>query len=516
MNLKELIVPLGLVLFTTWAVQYFILNRYASNPEETIKAGQSFKAPQNVNELKPLNTQFALAINDLHEPVLTTIETPKAQLVFSNHGAVLTSFTVKRERHTGADRMITITPADMPENACFLIALEQESPYEYSLVDVQEYDNKVLVSYKAECQAGSIEKVFTILNDSYAIECAITLIPSEKNKASMQARVVIPSPITPEGLRNEIPYAVVANEKGSIIKESINDLDIHKGWFAPSLFGSDNKYFINALVADADVFVQRAYYKKIHKNQLVAILEGPEVTIPTTWHLRFYIGSKEEKAMLQVDSRLEQTLDYSGILAPISKLLLSLLVLIYGYVHNYGFALVLLTILINLILWPLNMRNNQGRKKHEEFQKKMAHLKYKYKDEPERLAQEQTELIKKHGFGMGACLPRLLQFPIFIALSRVVSSSVEFYKAPFIGWIHDLSAVDPYYVLPFFIFACLFIQALTVDRSQQISIIIVALLFGAMSVNFSAGLSLYIVIGAIMSLLQVFIFEKGRNSIKHA
>lgn len=511
MNLKELIVPLSLVLLTTWAVQYFVLNRYTSDEVKEIKSGQSFKAPQTASELKPLNTQVTLGLERLHEPILTTIETPKAQLIFSTHGAALTSFTVKRERHTGSDRMVTISPANQPEDACFLVALEQESPYEYSLVDVQEIDNKVLVSYKAECQAGIIEKTFTVFNDSYALDCAITLIP----KTSMQARVMFSSPNIPEGLRHEFVNSVVANEKGSVNKESIADLDTHKGWFAPSLFGADNKYFINTLVADTDVFVQRAYYKKIHKDRLMAFLEGPEVTVPTTWNLRFYVGSKEETAMAQVDKRLEQTLDYSGILAPISKLLLSLLAFIYNYVHNYGIALVLLTILINLLLWPLNMRGNQTRKKHEEFSKKMAYLKYKYKDEPEKLAQEQTELIKKHGLNMGGCLPRLLQLPVFIALSRVVSSSVEFYRAPFIGWIHDLSASDPYYVLPFLIFTCLFIQALTVDRSQQISIIIIALVFGAMSVNFSAGLALYILIGAVMSLLQMFILER-RNSVKHA
>jgi len=125
------------------------------------------------------------------------------------------------------------------------------------------------------------------------------------------------------------------------------------------------------------------------------------------------------------------------------------------------------------------------------------------------LARERAELIKKHGMpGLGGCLPLLLQIPVFIALSNLLRSSIEMYRAPFVWWITDLSAKDPYYILPILMSASMLLQAFTVDPKQRFMMIAMALAIGPLFATFPAGLSLYIVASVGFGVLQSFIIKK--------
>jgi YidC/Oxa1 family membrane protein insertase len=237
-------------------------------------------------------------------------------------------------------------------------------------------------------------------------------------------------------------------------------------------------------------------------------MESDLIEQSTTWNLSFFVGPKDEKAMAPVDPRLEQLLDYSGILAPLARVLLWVLNYLYEFLHNYGWAIVVMTILINLLLLPLNLKSAQGMKKYTEFQKKLEYIKKKYKDDPDTLSREQAALITKHGMpGLGGCLPKLLQLPIFFALSRVLSNSIQLYQAPFL-WIKDLSSKDPYYILPIAIVISMIIQSTATDPKQRFTMMAVALVFGAVAANFSAGLCLYILVGIILMNIQTYVQQK--------
>jgi YidC/Oxa1 family membrane protein insertase len=146
----------------------------------------------------------------------------------------------------------------------------------------------------------------------------------------------------------------------------------------------------------------------------------------------------------------------------------------------------------------------------------LRYLQQKYKDQPETLALERAELIKKHGMpGLSGCLPLLLQLPIFIALSRVLSSAIELYNAPFIGWIHDLSAKDPYYILPLITALSMVIQSMLMpsnDPKQRISTLIMALVIGAVTANLAAGLSLYICMFTILGVVQTQLLKAFKRA----
>jgi YidC/Oxa1 family membrane protein insertase len=154
-------------------------------------------------------------------------------------------------------------------------------------------------------------------------------------------------------------------------------------------------------------------------------------------------------------------------------------------------------------LLPLRKRGNEQMKKTAELQKRLAYVQQKYKNDPEALAREKAELFKKYGTGLGGCLPNLILLPVFFALSPVLSQAIELYKAPFIGWINDLSSKDPYYILPLIIFVIFIVRALFSDANQRLSMLAVALIFGAFAANFSAGLCLYILVGVLMELVTM-------------
>ena len=505
MNIKNYIIPLTLGLITTWAIQYFVINRYFGTQEGgEIKSGQTFVAPQSAMEAQPLNREIDFIDEAGPEDdgsLQTLIETEHASYLFSSKGACLKQLTFKRMMNGKLVALRTIDSSDTAtrENCCFLLALDKKTPYLYTLIDQKKLASATQLTYQAETDEVTVKKIFTIHHSKFQIDVALEVTPKQN---PVQIRLFYNAPSMPE-VKDDIISAVYNSQKGSIQKEAGKKLDLNKGWFAPTFFGSDNRYFVHAMVADQNKFAQRAYYSLVGNSDLFSILESAWINKPTEWALSFYFGPKEDAAMNVVDSRLEQTLDYSGLLAPLSRLLLMILKYLYSFLHNYGWAIVVMTLLINLVLLPFNIKSAQSMKKYAEFQKKLSYVQQRYKDDPDTLAKERTQLISKHGMpGAGGCLTKLLQLPIFFALSRVLSSSIELYKAPFIFWIHDLSARDPYYVLPILITLSMIFMSTTNDPKQRFTMIAVALIFGAASVNFSAGLCLYIFIGVVLTGIQ--------------
>ncbi len=225
----------------------------------------------------------------------------------------------------------------------------------------------------------------------------------------------------------------------------------------PTLSGCADRYFVNALIKSHPAFAQRSYFVTHQQENsthtfLECIVEGPEITEPVNYTLSWYCGPKEFETLEKSDDRLTELLDY-GWFALIARPLLAALKFLYNFVHNFGLAIIILTILMNLLLLPFTSRGEKSMQKMGDFSKKMQYFEQKYKHDKERLAQEKAELIQKHGsFDAIGCLSFALQMIFFIGLNKVLTSSVELYQAPFYGWITDLSAKDPYYILPFCVF----------------------------------------------------------------
>lgn len=191
----------------------------------------------------------------------------------------------------------------------------------------------------------------------------------------------------------------------------------------------------------------------------------------------------------------------------------------YKFVPNYGVSIILLTLLIRLITFPLQWKSTVSMKKLQEVQPELTKIREKFKDDPQRLQKESMELFKKSGANpMGGCLPLLLQMPVFFAFYKVLYSAVELVDAPFVAWLHDLSNKDPYYVLPVLMTLAMFLQQRLTpntiqDPVQKKIMMFMPLIFGFIMKDLPSGLCLYIFVSTVFGILQqVLVFNTGKSN----
>ncbi len=494
---KDTLTKMAVVLCTFWLVDRFIMSRFRSDNscDQEVRSGQTFSAPDKKQIMRPLNHEIDfIDVRRTTQEQKSKINTSWGQLLFSSEGAALERLEFARHVNGVNVPINTIFPANEREDKAFLIALDEKTPYYYTLVQERERDDAFELTYEGSFGDGIVRKRFVVYKELCKLDLMLEIVPNRGLDRAVQARIFFPSPMIPS-LTAQQTQALAQNAQGCIEKQLFDQINFNEYRALPTLFGSENRYFVHTMIADDQHFVTRGYYTKgIDASKLVTILEGPEIKESQSWTLSWYLGPKDIEAIAPVDERLEKVLDYSGWLAPLSKLLLKLLKLLYSYVHNYGFAIILLTLLIKLLMLPFTFNGERRMKRDgKEMQRRMQYAQQKYKNDPERLRAEQAEIARKHGLPQVlGCLPMLLQIPIFIALNRILSNAIELYRAPFVGWITDLSAPDPYYVLPILLALSMAIQALMGDAQQRPMMLGAALVIGGLSVTFSTGLVLYI------------------------
>ncbi len=220
----------------------------------------------------------------------------------------------------------------------------------------------------------------------------------------------------------------------------------------------------------------------------------------------FYMGPKDQYRLEEISPGLNLTVDY-GFLWWLAQPLFDLLTFIHTYVNNWGLSIILLTIIVKSLLYPLSAASFKSMAKMRKLQPEMARLKDRYGDDKQQFSQAMMDLYKKEGANpLGGCLPMLLQMPVFLALYWSLMESVELRQAPFILWIHDLSAMDPYFVLPILMglsmFATQMMQPEPPDPVQAKVFKMMPIMFTFFFLWFPAGLVLYWLINNLLSILQ--------------
>lgn len=501
MKFKDLIIPLALSLITVWAIQSFFIKEPDKGNAQP-RPGQSFVAPTQQEMTKPLQTKFAFVpLED--KGIETEVATEYGTALFSSRGAVLDELTFKRIL-SSKERILT--PISASEQCpAFSLAFDQVAPSHYMLLNRTDTDEGTNLHYKAETPESVITKKFTIHRTLPKIDLEITVEP--RGQSELQPRLFVPAPWVSEADRDYPIKGLVYTDRQRLQKQKVQQLT-NQFWFAPALFGAEDRYFINALVADPQTFTRRGYYTNTADKTLAFVLEGPAIKETQTWNLSFYCGPKDAHSMDAVDKRLNAALDY-GWLSPLVKVMLTALKFLYKYVHNYGWAIILLTLLIRLLLLPITLKGSSSKlqERQKEYQRKMQYIEQKYKNDPDTLARERLELTRKYGLpDLLIRLPQLLQIPILLGLNRLLSTSVELYQAPFIGWITDLSARDPYYILPILAGAGLLVQVMMdADIRKGITMLLLAALIVAFTAHLSAGLTLYLCANAWLGLAQTYL-----------
>ena len=211
--------------------------------------------------------------------------------------------------------------------------------------------------------------------------------------------------------------------------------------------------------------------------------------------------------LLAFDDQLDLSIDF-GIFGIFAVPILKAMQFVYKYVGNYGVAIILLTIVIRLATYPLQAKSFRSMKKMQVLQPEIAKLKEKYADDPMKQQKATMELFKRSGASpLGGCLPMLLQVPIFIAFYQAISNSVELVGSPFYFWLTDLSAKDPYYILPAIMGITMLAQtrlnpSTSADPNQQKIMYIMPIVFIFIMKDLPAGLNLYFAVSNILGIAQ--------------
>lgn len=226
-----------------------------------------------------------------------------------------------------------------------------------------------------------------------------------------------------------------------------------------------------------------------------------------------FFSKKNYDDLKALGDNLHLAVDF-GFFAVVAVPILRGLQMFYKLIPNYGIAIILLTILIRTLMFPLQYKSFKSMKKMQQLTPEINKLKEKFKDDPARLQKETMELFKRGGANpLSGCLPLLAQLPIFFAFYQVLNSSVELVNAPFFAWLTDLSSKDQFYVLPVLMTISMFVQQkltpnTTMDAMQQKIMLAMPLIFGFIMKDLSSGLVLYIFVSTIYGIGQQLLVYK--------
>lgn len=386
----------------------------------------------------------------------------------------------------------------------------------------------ISLNLSAQNKGIVVNKTFIFTRDQYAITTQTTL--KNENKTPWMGHVY--NQITRKKVANTsqgiLSYstfigAALSSPAAHYTKYSFSDLSandaisqtIKGGWVAMI-----QHYFISAWVPDATLDYH--YYNKDQGNQIYTVgLLSPAVTLaPTqtqTLSSQFYVGPTVSSSLEAVSPYLKLTVDY-GWLWFISVIIFWIMAKVNVVLNNWGWSIVVTTIIIKLIFYKLSATSYRSMAKMRKLQPKIQALKERLGDDRQKLGAATMELYKKEKVNpLGGCLPIVIQIPVFLALYYVLIESVALRQAPFMLWIHNLSQPDPFFILPILMGISMFIQQKLSppppDPTQAKVMLFLPLIFTVFFLYFPAGLVLYWLVNNVVSIAQQYYItrqvEKG-------
>lgn len=304
-------------------------------------------------------------------------------------------------------------------------------------------------------------------------------------------------------------------DKKSMTEKEKGDLEKGVSESGPLNWATINSnYFIFALLPQTEQATLKAMLQdgvyRLAVDQDLQVEAGAAKTL----HCSYYLGPMDRGILSTMPANLGSAVDF-GWFHLLAVPLLWILNWFYQFVHNYGLAIILLTVLIKLIFWPLSQKSYKSMEQMKKLQPMIQKLREKYGDDKQRLNQEIMHLHKTYKVSpLGGCLPMVVQIPVFFGLYKALLGAVELRHAPFIAhvpftdliWLADLSAKDPYYVTPLIMGATMFIQQKmtpsTGDPTQAKIMMFMPVVFTFLFLNFPSGLVVYWLVNNVLSIAQ--------------
>ena len=496
-------------------------NQNVQKPIEAIPAEKTVQAADASPEDTKAGAQTLIVKGDLYRAVV------------DNRGAVLTGWVLNQYRsaqktpfemiaanHGGADRSF---PASLIFEDTKLTAQAGNEFYEVS-VNGEAYDGRELIPpvtavFKLKRGGLSIEKRLSFEKDNFIVNLSTV---SQMDGKPIGGKLFLGQDIGPEQehLSSTTKLGIAYYSGGKVRREGPpkDEKEIKKIEGDVRWVGLDMQYFtMLAIPSNPLQFFnfQKLPIKSVGVDGKPVDRDLLKITTPTngSFQYQLYIGPKKQSNLKAVKAAdISGVINY-GMFSIIVLPLVASLRWIYQYVQNYGFAIVILTFLLSLLLFPFRLKQMLSMKKMQVVQPKVKAIQEKYrrykKTDPKRaeMNQEIMALYKQHNVNpLGGCLPLVLQMPLLFAFYSLLAYSIELRQAPFIWWIHDLSAKDPRYVLPIIMGITSFIsQKMTpmtpgTDPTQAKMMMIMPVIFTVMFINLSSGLNLYFLCSNIFQI----------------
>ncbi len=517
---------LSAVIFALWSVM-FPPERSAPPQPPTPVADPSVASDEARGE--PLEAEpIAEAIEEVGEPVAAVAAQAEQILRFendvmvvelSNRGAAIKSFQLLDYKGDAGEPLELVQAVDHPEATLPLQLVAGDGP-DRRLYAPEPVEGGVVYRW-SDGAGNAVEKEIRLPRDGYGVEVAVDLQGEFRTatvsvgtglrnlgKAEQDSRLAVWGDVV-----------VMADGEVDVIKRRKAKASVVLAPMMTTYAGFQDAYFLS-------IFRPAGRVEQLAVNVLQFTTVDPEkgeaeertalqvLMAPAEGSLEGQLlgAPKEYDLLQQIDGGVERTLDF-GLFGPISVIFLKALHWIYSVVGNYGVAIILLTVAIRVLLFPLMHTSTVSMRRMQKLQPKVKEIQAKYKkkkSDPQaraKMNQEMMALYKIEGVNpMGGCLPMLVQLPILWALYKLFLSAIELRHAPFYLWIADLSAKDPYYITPILMTATMWLQQRLApqvgDPQQQRIMRMLPFIFGFMFLQFPSGLVLYWLTNNVLTIVQ--------------
>jgi YidC/Oxa1 family membrane protein insertase len=489
---------------------------------------QPFSSPAVSPPVLPLPAEGPSTPQVSAEDVEVLVDTELYRLVLSSRGARITALHLHEYTETAAGDSppLAMVQADSDRlgslrttgNETFSIPADLNYAVSERQVALSGSASQQVVFSARTVSGLLVEKIFTFAGDSYHFQLEQRVTNTGGDSLRGQLSLTLVEPVR-EGQGTWESFIGPVTLEGEKRQEDAAD-DLLKGsrTYGQQVVwsGYQTKYFLSAILPRENA-AERLRIERV--NQLVELsFDSPQMTLApgASQALAYlvYFGPRETSVLAAADARLTEAVDF-GFFSPISRPLLTVLNYFYGYVGNYGLAIIILTVIIKILFWPLTHKSYASMKAMQQLQPEMQKIREKFKNDKEKLNRELMELYKNRRVNpLGGCLPMLVQIPVFFALYKVLMESIEMRHAEFFWWITDLSAKDPYYVTPLIMGATMFIQQkltpTTMDPMQAKVFMLMPIVFTFLFLNFPSGLVLYWLVNNLLTIVQqVYIHRKA-------
>ena len=467
--------------------------------------------------------------------VISRVETPLLKLEFSEAGAALVyaelkQYPLKKNEQQNIilmdyrDQFFKAEAGLVSQNVNFT----HNDLYTTTTPQLSVTDQVTEVRFTHDKPEGQVIKTYTIDPNSYAIKVRQTVVNRSNDNWLMSEYQQIRRNDPWNGQDPSFTDASRYSFKGvgyfdteegyeTIGFEDMQDESLVTKLGEGNWVAMVQHYFFAGIIPEAkQIDIQTQYNPASdhpYRVRLVTPAQNVLANGSTDFNSTWYVGPKLQKELPEVARGLDLTVDY-GMFTAISKPLFWVLEKIHGWVGNWGWSIVLLTVLIKLLFFKLSEAQYKSMARMRKLQPRITTLKERYKDDKPKFNQEMMALYQKEKVNpLGGCLPILVQIPVFIALYWVLLESVELRQAPFILWLQDLSTPDPYFVLPAInAVAMILTQRLSptpgMDPMQQKIMKIMPVAFSFLFAFFQSGLVLYWAVNSVLSLAQQWVITK--------